>query len=613
MKRKFFVLVCMAVVIFPAYIYSQSASGIIAPSRMINWSSAGVTGGIPNRTTICATLSPGASAAQINSAIASCPSDQVVYLNAGTYNLSSGIDFSGHSNVTLRGAGSDKTFLVFTGDASCNGLGADVCIAGSNSWQGGPNNTANWTGGYSKGTTQITLSNTNNLHPGSSIIVLDQLDDSSDTGGVFVCSTQGVCSTEGSGGSGRSNRAQQQIVTVTAVSGSTVTISPGLYMPNWRASQSPGAWWANQITSGDGIEDVSLDHSGSNDTTGIGFTNASNSWVKDVRSLTPNRNHVWLYIAAHITVESSYFYGTANAANESYGVEAYQSSDCLIENNIFQHITSPLVPAGTDSGTVYGYNYTIDDYRASSGNWMMAGYQPHTAGGNMSLFEGNFVNGVEIDDIHGTTDFLTFFRNRLLGQESGKTNNTMALDIEAYNRFVNVVGNVLGYPGYHKQYQDLSPNGSGCPTSIYTLGWSGQCGGTAGSVPDDPLVLSTLFRWGNYDTVTGAVRWDSTEVPSGLSLYANPVPSTQSLPASFYLSSQPSWWSTPWGTPPWPAIGPDVTGGSGPAGHSYDIPAKLCYDNTSKDSNGILNFSATGCYKSAVAPSPPTGLITTPH
>src|SRR5882672_6757105 len=83
---------------------AQQWSGILSPSRAINWSSAGVTGGIPNRTTICSTLNPGATAAQINSAIAACPSGQVVLLNAGTYTLSSSIKFS-KSNVTLRGAG----------------------------------------------------------------------------------------------------------------------------------------------------------------------------------------------------------------------------------------------------------------------------------------------------------------------------------------------------------------------------------------------------------------------------------------------------------------------------------------------------------------------------
>jgi hypothetical protein len=65
--------------------------------------------------------------------------------------------------------------------------------------------------------------------------------------------------------------------------------------------------------------------------------------------------------------------------------------------------------------------------------------------------------------------------------------------------------------------------------------------------------------------------------------------------------ARPPWWSTPWTTEatlPWPAIGPDVSGGPidvDPAGHAYAIPARLCYDHTPK-SGGIAAFNAAACY-----------------
>ena len=91
---------------------SAESQTIISAGRRIDWSQAGVVGGIPNRTSICATLNPGATASQINAAIASCASGQVVFLNAGTYMLSSGIRFNNKRNVTLSGAGSDRTGLA---------------------------------------------------------------------------------------------------------------------------------------------------------------------------------------------------------------------------------------------------------------------------------------------------------------------------------------------------------------------------------------------------------------------------------------------------------------------------------------------------------------------
>src|SRR5947199_3799727 len=91
--------------------------------------------------------------------------------------------------------------------------------------------------------------------------------------------------------------------------------------------------------------------------------------------------------------------------------------------------------------------------------------------------------------------------------------------------------------------------------------------------------------WGNYDTLNAATRFVSTEVPINLGSFANALPLSQVLPSSFYLSSKPSWWGTPWGTPAWPVNGPDVAGGnvSGVGGHANNIPAALCYANSPID------------------------------
>lgn len=128
MKRTHLLLCLLVLLCLPTLSLAQAWSGIIDPSRAINWSNAGIPGGIPNRTVICATLNPGATSAKIDAAIASCPANGVVYLNAGTYSIASGISFNGTSNVTLRGAGPEKTILDFTGGDSCGGLGGDLSL-----------------------------------------------------------------------------------------------------------------------------------------------------------------------------------------------------------------------------------------------------------------------------------------------------------------------------------------------------------------------------------------------------------------------------------------------------------------------------------------------------
>src|SRR5256886_8112442 len=176
-------------------------SGILDPSRAIDWSHAGIPGGIPNRATICASLDPGSSAAQIDAAITACPADQVVFLSAGTFSLSAGLNMK--NDVTLRGAGANRTKLVFTGTTQCDRGPPPypvICFKGSFSWSGGVENSADWTAGYAKGTTVITLSNTANLRAGESFLILDQVDDTADGGDIYHFGIANRCVSQGSHG-----------------------------------------------------------------------------------------------------------------------------------------------------------------------------------------------------------------------------------------------------------------------------------------------------------------------------------------------------------------------------------------------------------------------------
>jgi hypothetical protein len=625
---------------------AQQWSGIIDPSRAIDWSQAGA-GTIPARTTICSTLSAGATLAQINSAIAACPSGQTVFLKSGIYpGLSGQINLK--SNVTLRGAGPDQTFLNFTSIGGCNGLGAGLCAMNAdNNYSGDPHNVATWTGGYTPGSRSITLGGVttgsiSNLHVGS-LIILDQDPDTSDTGTIYVCQGATGCSQQGGIGCGvagpNGRRVQMQQVQVTSISGSgpwTIGISPGIYAPNWRSSQNPGAWWSGALPiTGVGIEDMSLDFTAAPASgAGIMFSNGSYSWVKNVRSVnTALHKHVWEYQSSHITVRDSYFFG-GTGTSENYGVDSGCScSDNLTENNIFQHLATATITEGS-AGSVFGYNYAADDYYIAVGgnaaDWQQEDAYHHQAGDNFILWEGQIGSGFTADDIHGSSFMLTAFRNRWSGRDPAitlgipKTQQTIAASLLAYNRYLNLIGNVLGTAGYHTNYT-WTPSSASDPgnassgdKSIFTVGFSGGEGTLFSGVPNDMLLLSTVMRWGNYDTVNGAVRFVSAEVPSGISNYHNAVPSSPTLPASLYLSSQPSWW----GSMPWPGIGPDVTGGNvaNVGGHVYLTPAANCYLNIlgglTNGTTGALTFNANNCYGSSAqsnGPVPPTGLNAVIH
>lgn len=659
MYRIQFSFAALLVVLFflPAESAGQLWSGVLAPNRAIDWSRAGAT--IQSHSTVCATLNPGATAAQINSAIANCPNGQTVMLSAGKYSLNASIIVT-RPNVTLRGVGPDQTFLVFTATSTnCNGLGAtSICIWNRDSeYVGAPANLASWTAGYSKGTSTITLSSTSNLKVGS-LLVLDQLDPAADTGNIWVCQTtgkNGSCSQAGANGVARAGRGQSQQVTVTgcgtttpgaSCTSTTVTISPGLYAPNWSSARTPQAWYSSTLPiTGVGIENLSVDYSALGDRqAGIMFHNASQSWARNLRSINAvgtnaaTRKHVLIWQSSHITVRDSYFYGSS-PTSEGYGIDAGSvSSDILIENNIFQHMASATMNEGA-TGIVFGYNYAVDNYYNNGAPaWQQQDGFHHSVGDSFILWEGHEATGFNADTIHGTSFMITHFRDYLSGRDPAtevgtKTQATFAYFPFAFTRYFNLVGSVLGTQNYHTIYKTAAPNATDCGSSttaahsVIVLGYSDQ-GGTAFSaacgfpftIPNDTLVASTLMLWGNYaactgDTACNSVRWQASENGSAAPVYPGLSAPSQKLPASFYRAAKPNWW----GTMPWPAVGPDVTGGNiaDVGGHVYHNPAANCYlkvmGGKTDGSTGTLMFTPGACYSAAPLPAPPTNLTSTVH
>lgn len=585
---------------------------VISAARRIDWSRAGVVGGIPSgRWPPCGpTIEVGASAAVINAAIQKCAQNHVVMLGAGTFKLSSGIVMK--SGVALRGRGADQTSLVFAGANPCGGTWAAICFFGgdSNDWFGsasvlpGGSKSAIWESGYARGSTEIILNGIGNS--GVSVghyIHLDQENDTAPGEGLFVCENVDArppCSMEG----GLRNpgrvvagiaRQQVQIVKITncapsCSNGSTFTISPGLYASNWDAKKKPGAWWFRAAIENAGVEELTIDSTDSGGQMGVSISNAANVWLtgtRNIRVCSCARSIVHIASATQITIENNYFYGTSGRS-VNYGVETYIASDSLIANNIFQHVVAPIL-IHSNQGSVYAFNFAInntyDDGRAPKYHWMMPMVNGHSGGVMYLLFEGNVGPGIGGDYFHGNQVLNTVFRNFLSGSDPGRIDNAFAIRLDPWNRYWNIIGNVLGTAGYTSSYAEGNP-------AVYSLG-RGHA-----TMPDDRLVAKTTMRWGNYDVAGQSTRWDPTEVPAGIGHYANPVPQLRGLPDSLFYSSKPAWWPE---RKPWPAIGPDVAGGDipGTGGHAYTIPAQDCYAAMGGPVDGsgdVLKFNAKSCY-----------------
>lgn len=646
----------------------QLWSNVISASRATDWSTAGssVASSYPftvDSWTQCgSTIPAGASLATVQNAINACTANHYVLLSAGTYNFSSGLVWNAKSGVALKGAGSNATFLIFSGGTNSTGAGLIALSFKSSdlNYMGGPSNVANWTAGYTAGTTSITLSSVTNLAIGDPL-TLDQLDDASDNGAIFV-SSAACCAQNGDGGGPRGGRGQQQIVTVTNIVGTTVTFSPPLRMPNWAASKTPQAWWPTTPISNSGFMDMSVDVSvpGANGLTFLAqFFNCDGCFALRNRLVGPAvinaptgsifRSLLNRFQTARSTVAFNYFYGTPDDPSVNYGTEAIPSADDLIMGNIFQHIQAPTPMDGTCSGCVVIYNFDTNDifHNTVVNDWTFPnqGQFAHAVGDENILFEGNQGSGAYNDQFHGTHHFTTIFRANYTGwqrdngfQTTGA--GTVPVIMPAYNRFSNFIGNVTGNPNRHTIYKTTSSASvAGTPNITLGFGFNGNDNNTA----------TTAMLWDIFPACTGGagcnvIQASCSEVPSGLTgtqaPFANPCPSSTALPPSFFYASQPGWW--PAGKP-WPPVGPDVTGGnygycsSGTnagnyvtttvgcpggtyqniwAGHAYSLPAADCYlsnMNGATDGTGpVLAYNASACLASSGGGSPIAQLLPSP-
>ena len=274
--------------VFSLSSHAQSWSSILSATQAINWSNSGV-GGIPARTTNCASLTSSATVSQINSALASCPSGQTVALAAGTYSISGTIQVP--SNVTLRGAGANQTILSATG-----GGGGYVVALGS----GGPGyNPVNITGGATNGSTSITLSNASGITTSSYLVIAET------NNPAFVSSngSEGQC-TWCDGWTSSGSLARGQIVQVTAVSGSTVTISPGLY---GAYTQSPIAVPFNMSASYAGVENLQVYANNTGYAADFGLSSCAYCWVKGVEGNYTDGDQLEDYWGYRDEIRDSYF------------------------------------------------------------------------------------------------------------------------------------------------------------------------------------------------------------------------------------------------------------------------------------------------------------------
>lgn len=521
---------------------------IIPADRQIPWTgSVGVQGGIPVRTAICKTLSPtgGDDTSAIQDALAGCPQNQVVKLNSGTFKVSRTIDWQGVKNgVVLRGNGPANTVITFSsgnmlmrGNVSESPLSTEVNLSAD----------------AVKGQTTLTFTSVPSWVMAGHYYIVDQLDDS---GFVASGGTEGGRSYREIMGNG--TRGLGQLVKVISKTSTQVSIEMPLFYGFKVARTAQLAQAAYNPTTGApkyqcGIEDLKLTATyGSGDAHMISMIVCDSCWIKNVDSYNSAGGcHVMVQFSYRCEIRDSYFHQSHTyAAGQGYGVALYHvSTGCLVENNIFDALHAGMMVCYGASGNVFGYNYERNG-KADSGQ--IVAMSTHGVHAYMNLFEGNYVEDKVLGDwTHGSSSHNTIFRNRVIGYLSGSTLDQTPVSIEKYNRFWNIVGNILGLSGWHDVYSFCA--GGGCAQTtcadtskgVFKFGYN--CDWACDSSSYDSLSTNAAIVHGNYDAVTRQIAWSG-----GIA--------DQNLRSSYYLLSKPSWF----GSLAWPPYDPRNPSASDP-------------------------------------------------
>ncbi len=162
-----------------------------------------------------------------------------------------------------------------------------------------------------------------------------------------------------------------------------------------------------------------MDDTAPEQSSNINFVYAVNCWVSGIESVNCTFAHIETNQSSNLSISNSYFHHGFNygGGGRAYGVMLqFTSNECLVENNVFEHLRhSKILQAGAH-GNVFAYNYSLDPFWDSAPNNSAGDAVLHGNYVYANLFEQNICQNIVIDNSHGPNGpYNTFIRNRAEG------------------------------------------------------------------------------------------------------------------------------------------------------------------------------------------------------
>jgi hypothetical protein len=433
-------------------------------------------GGIPNRTTVCATLGPLGEGkddtASIQKAIEACPLGQVVLLAAGVFTVDEGHYVLLDRGVTLRGAGPGVTTLQRTNgckplspgsNGHCGASPTPMIIVGPERWNNDTTST-NLTSDVAVGSYSVQVASTAGFSVGQ-VVLLDELSgaqwmpDVGRTDQIWASpdyrvtynmhwpaesgDDPGNCTSTGCGGSNtaftwfsRYDRPTAEHHKISAIKGDTIkgdtiTFDSPITISYRTTHDAQLSHYHMRHTTNAGVENMTLSNA---DDGQLRFDWAANSWAYRVECTIWGGECIAIDSSFRIQLEQFYVHDGAwcEPGGGGYNISLSRgSSEILIENGVSVRCNKVMVSRSAGAGSVTAYNYMDDGYICCNSSnslfgadrWLEIGLNnSHMVGGHHMLFEGNWGFNMDSDTTHGNAIYSTYFRNWSTGYRSRFTN-----------------------------------------------------------------------------------------------------------------------------------------------------------------------------------------------
>jgi hypothetical protein len=386
----------------------------------------------------------------------------VVVLQKGTFTVLSTINVP--SGVVLRGQGSSGANATIL-SLGAGGSGPVVAIGPPQVYDQACyanhfGSSVALTADAVKEQTEISIAANNTTFKAGDYALLDEANDAAlvndgDCGGAFKRVE------------GRTVQQRVQIASVDIVTG-TLTLTDPLHWTFKRSNDARISKVTDPVTTWAGVEHLWVQNGRGlgewlgRKAGGVDVSSAADCWVKDVQTDgTLDGMHVTLTGTLRCVVRDSHFHNSKvyGFGQDNYGIVLRcGAADNLIENNIARYMNKPILFSNSGGGNVVGYNYADNSWSMDSdgeGRFQEVAIDCHCSYPHMELIEGNYAPHMGASITHGNAGSLTYFRNYASSQQApdpivwglpsaSQTGNVTALQFDASDNYMTVVGNVLG-------------------------------------------------------------------------------------------------------------------------------------------------------------------------